>query len=253
MSPGFGRTIHPIHMFTRVRVGRVSEEVVKQVQEAIFSGELKPGNRLPPERELAEQFGLSRMSVRDALRMLESSGLVEIKVGSSGGTFIREPDFDPLRESLSSVLCSKKAHILDLVETRKIVETAIVELAAERATGEDLRAMREAIDRARTALEAGDLNYGPHSVKFHAALTQAAKNHVLTVTARSFRAFFSDVLEKLLPTEDMARRAVADHWELYKAIENQDGQKARQLMSDHLSYFETKVKALGDKLFAKGE
>src|SRR5262245_7819270 len=89
-STPFGQTIC---MFTKVRVGRVSEEVVKQVQEAIFSGELKPGDRLPPERELAEQFGLSRMSVRDALRTLESSGLVKIKVGSSGGAFIREPNF----------------------------------------------------------------------------------------------------------------------------------------------------------------
>ena len=84
-------------MFQRVRVGKVSEEVVKQVQEAIFGGLLEPGDRLPPERELAEQFGLSRMSVRLALHTLESSGLVEIRVGSSGGAFIREPNFDPLR------------------------------------------------------------------------------------------------------------------------------------------------------------
>jgi DNA-binding FadR family transcriptional regulator len=97
-------------MFRRVRVGRVSEEVVKQVQEAIFSGQLGPGDRLPPERELAEQFGLSSMSVRDALQTLESSGLVEIKVGSTGGAFIREPNFDPLRETLSSMLRSKKAN-----------------------------------------------------------------------------------------------------------------------------------------------
>ena len=237
-------------MFTKVRVGRVSEEVVKQVQEAIFSGELKPGDRLPPERELAGQFGLSRMSVRDALRTLESSGLIKIKVGSSGGAFIREPYFDPLRESLSSVLRSKKANILELVETRKIVETAIVELAAARATEDDLSAMREAVEGAKRALEAGDLNYGPYSVKFHAALAQAGKNHVLNLTVRSFRAFFADVLEKLLPTEDMARRAIADHWELYKAIESRDGQKARRLMSEHLEYFENKVKALGDELFA---
>jgi DNA-binding FadR family transcriptional regulator len=237
-------------MFTKVKLGRVSEEVVKQVQEAIFSGQLKPGDRLPSERALAEQFGLSRMSVRDALRTLESSGLIKIKVGSSGGAFIREPNFDPLRESLSSVLRSKKANILELVETRKIVETAIVELAAARATEEDLRAMREAIDAARHALETGDTNYGPHSVKFHAALAQAGKNHVLSLTVRSFRALFSDVLEKLLPTEDMARRGIADHWELYKAIENRDGHRARRLMSEHLEYFEAKVKALGEDLFA---
>lgn len=240
-------------MFQRVRVGRVSEEVVKQVQEAIFSGELEPGDRLPPERELAEQFGLSRMSVRDALRTLESSGLVEIKVGSNGGAFIREPNFDPLRETLSSMLRSKKANILELVETRKIVEIAIVELASQRATEEDLREMREAVEAARQSLKSGDLNYGPHSVQFHTALANAAKNHVLNLTVRSFRAFFSDVLEKLLPTSDMAERAIADHWDLYKAIETHDAERARKLMSEHLVYFETKVKALGDNLFKTHE
>ena len=236
-------------MFQRVRVGRVSEEVVKQVQEAIISGELKPGDRLPPERELAEQFGLSRMSVRDALRTLEASGLVETKVGSNGGTFIREPNFDPLRDTLSSMLRSKKANILELVETRKIVETAIAGLAAQRATKEDLREMREAVEAARQALAAGDPNYGPYSVQFHAALARGAKNHVLNLTVRSFRAFFSNVLERLLPTHDMAERAIADHWELYKAVESRDAVRARELMSQHLAYFEKKVKKLGDDLF----
>jgi len=236
-------------MFQRVRVSRVSEEVVKQVQEAIFSGTLGPGDRLPPERELAEQFGLSRMSVRDALRTLESSGLVEIKVGSNGGAFIREPNFDPLRETLSSMLRSKKANILELAETRKIVETAIAGLAAERASKEDLREMREAVEAARQALAAGDPNYGPHSVRFHAALTNGAKNHVLNLTVRSFRALFADVLEKLLPTADMAERAISDHWELYKAVEGHDAARARELMAQHLAYFEKKVKKLGDNLF----
>src|SRR5438876_11280414 len=112
-------------MFQRVRVSRVSEEVVRQVQEAIFSGTLGPGDRLPPERELAEQFGLSRMSVRDALRTLESNGLVETKVGSNGGAFIRKPNSDPFRETISSMLRSNKSKIMELTETRKVVETSI--------------------------------------------------------------------------------------------------------------------------------
>lgn len=235
-------------MFQRVRVGKVSEEVVKQVQEAIFSGQLEPGDRLPSERDLAEQFGLSRMSVRLALRTLESAGLVEIKVGSSGGAFIRAHNFDPLRATLASMLRSKKASILDLAEARKIVETATAELAAQRATAEDLKALRECVEAARRSFESGDLNYGPHSVNFHAALARAAKNHVLDLTVQSFRASFSDVLEKLLPTQDMAEKALADHWEMYKAIEAHDSARARQLMSEHLAYFEKKVKGLGGSI-----
>ena len=231
-------------MFQRVRVGKVSEEVVKQVQEAIFAGLLEPGDRLPPERELAEQLGLSRMSVRLALHTLESTGLVEIRVGSSGGAFIREPNFDPLRETLASMLRSKKASILDLAEARKIVETATAELAAQRATDDDLQALRGVVEAARRSFESGNLNYGPHSVNFHAALARAAKNHVLDLTVQSFRGLFSDVLEKFLLTRDMAEKALADHWELYQAIAARDGRRARELMSEHLDYFESKVKAL---------
>jgi len=234
-------------MFQRVRVGKVSEFVVEQVQEAIFAGRLEPGDRLPSERDLADQFGLSRMSVRVALRTLESAGLLEIRVGSSGGAFIREPNFDPLRETLASMLRSKKASILDLAEARKIVETATAELAAERATEADLKALREAVQAARRSLEAGNQNYGPHSVSFHAALARAAKNHVLDLTVQSFRGLFADVLEKFLPAADMAEKAVADHWELYKAVESRNKARARQIMLEHLEYFENKVRALGEK------
>jgi len=84
----------------------------------------------------------------------------------------------------------------------------------------------------------------PHSVTFHAALAQAARNHVLEMTVTSFRDLFYDVLEKLLPTQDMATRAVQDHWAIYEAVKNKDGPLARRLMTEHLTYFEKKVQAL---------
>jgi len=129
-------------MFQQVRVSRASEEVVDQIKEAIYSRQLLPGDRLPSERELSEQFGLSRMTIRDALRVLESTGLVEIKVGASGGAYVREPNLEMLSDSLSSFLRLKKTTLLELTEARKIIETATAELAAQRATEEDLKAVR---------------------------------------------------------------------------------------------------------------
>lgn len=231
-------------MFRKVRVSRASEDVVDQIEEAILSGQLPPGDRLPSERELAEQFGLSRMTIRDALRVLESTGFIEIKLGAGGGAFVREPNFAPLSNSLSSMLKFKKATILELAEARKIVETATAELAAQRATDEDLEALRLAVETAREAYETGNSNYTPqHSVDFHAALARAAKNYVLDLTVNSFRTLFYEVLEQLLPTSDMAERAIKDHWAIYKAIEAHDGEQARQLMTEHLRYFEDKVQA----------
>lgn len=201
---------------------------------------------MPAERELAEQFGLSRMTIRDALRVLESTGLVEIRVGAAGGAFVREPNFDQFSNSLTSMLRFKKATILELAEARKVVETATAELAAQRATTEDLEVLRHAVESARQAIESGDPHYMPHSVDFHVALAKAAKNYILNLTVNSFRILFSKVLEQLLPTSDMAERAIKDHWAIYKAVEARDGARARQLMAEHLSYFEEKVRALQD-------
>lgn len=231
-------------MFRKVRVSRASEDVVDQIEQAILSGQLPPGERLPSERDLAEQFGLSRMTIRDALRVLESTGFVEIKLGAGGGAFVREPNFAPLSNSLSSMLKFKKATILELAEARKIIEIATAELAAQRATDDDLEALRLAVETARQAYETGNSNYTPqHSVDFHAALAKAAKNYVLDLTVNSFRTLFYEVLEQLLPTSDMAERAIRDHWAIYKAIKARDGEQARQLMTEHLRYFEDKVQA----------
>jgi GntR family transcriptional repressor for pyruvate dehydrogenase complex len=241
-------------MFRKVRIGRASDEVAEQIEQAILSGQLSPGDRLPSERELAEQFGLSRITVRDALRILESTGFLEIKLGASGGAFVREPSFAPLSNSLSSMLKFKKATILELAEARKIVETATAELAAQRATAEDLEALRLAVETASRAYENGESAYSPqYSVDFHAALARAAKNYVLDLTVNSFRMLFYEVLEQLLSTSDMAQRAISDHWAIYKAIEARDARRARELMIEHLSYFEDKVQTMQDDLPVEGK
>ena len=240
-------------MFQKIQVGRVSEEIVRQIEQAIYSEKLLPGDRLSSERELAEQFGVSRMTVRDALRILESNGLVEIRVGANGGAFIREPNLDPFNSSLNNILKFKKASLLELAEARKIIETATAELAAERANPTDLDTLRDVVIAAKEALRSGDLYYMPHSVNFHSALAKSAKNYILELTVSSFRAQFYNVLAKLLPTRDMAEKAQEDHWGIYKAVNAGNGKLARDLMATHLSYFENKVHGLSSDLLVEDE
>ncbi|NIO70504.1 MAG: FCD domain-containing protein [Anaerolineae bacterium] len=232
-------------MFTPIKLGRASEDVVEQIKQAIFDDQLSAGDRLPPERELAEQFAVSRITIREALRILEANGLIEIRVGAAGGAFVRAPNFEPLSDSLTTMLKLQKTDVLELAEARKVVETAVAELAAQRATPQDLEAMEETLDGAREALATGDHHYTPHSVAFHLALARAAKNQVLLFTVNSFRSLFYEALESL-PPSDMAHRAVADHHQIYEAVKNRDPQKARQLMEEHLSYFEEKVHAMSE-------
>lgn len=228
-------------MFRPVKVGRVSKDIVDQLQSLIFSGKFAPGDRLPAEKELTEHFHVSRISVRDALRVLESQGLIKIRVGAGGGTFVAQPNSEFVTESLTNMLRLHRTSIRDLVEARQIIETNIVALAAERATAEDIAKIQTAIDHARAGRAAADPHFTPHSVEFHVALAEAAKNQVLLFTVNSFRTLFYQVVEKLIPDPAMAERAIDDHQEILTAIQARDAARARELMRAHLAYFQARA------------
>lgn len=231
-------------MFIPVRPARASHDIVLQIKNQIFSGRIPAGHRLPSENELCEQFGVSRTTVRDALRVLESQGLVEIKVGAGGGAFVSEPHHETVSESLSNMLKMNSMNIEELAEARMVIETAIAALAAKRATAKDIAAIEEAIAEARTGKQSGDPHFTPHSVSFHVALAQAAKNPVLLFTVNSFRSLFYETIEKLLPDPDMQGRAIDDHQKILDAIKERKAEKAERIMRAHLGYFKTRAARL---------
>lgn len=232
-------------MFRPVRITRASEAIVQQVKALIFAGRLGPGDPLPSEKHLAQQFGLSRVTVRDALHVLESQGLIAIKVGARGGAFVATPSTQPVSESLANMLRLKRATFPDLSEARILVEPHVASLAAQRATAEDVRAMEQAVTGARGARAAGDPYFIPTSVAFHIALAEAAKNPVLLLTVESFRTLFHEALAALLPADDMAQRAIADHQRILDAVKARDAEGAWRLMHAHLSYFAARVGTAG--------
>jgi DNA-binding FadR family transcriptional regulator len=228
-------------MFKPVRVARASDEVVRQVKARIFEGTLAPGDQLPSEKALEEQFGLSRVTIRDALRVLESHGLIAVKVGARGGAFVAPPSTQPVSDSLVTMLRLQRATLRELIEARMVVETRVAALAAERATPADVAAMEQAVAAARAGRTAGDPYFVPHSVAFHLALAEASRNRVLLSTVTSFRTLFHEALATLLPADDMAERAIADHQRILDAIRARDGTRAQRLMHEHLAYFAKRV------------
>ena len=232
------------HLFRTVRVGRASEDIVHQIKNNIFEGRLGPGDRLPSEKELIEQFGVSRITVRDAMRVLESQGLVEIKVGAGGGAFVSTPGSGPITQVLTDMLRLHGISTSELVEARLVIETSIVTFAAERATPEDIECMRKAIAEARASRAAGEPRFTPHSINFHIALAKAARNQVLFFTVSSFRTPFYETLEKLLPDDRMADRAIDDHQKLLDAITAHDAESGCQVMKEHLAYFQKRTEKL---------
>jgi DNA-binding FadR family transcriptional regulator len=222
-------------------VARASDEIVQQIKSLIFGGRLAPGDQLPSEKELKEQFGLSRITIRDALRVLESEGLIEIRVGARGGAFVARPSAHRVSESLTNLLRMQQITIQELTEARLAVEPSVALLAARRATQDDIGAMERAVAGALAARAAGDPRFMPHSVVFHVALAEAAKNQVLLSTVNSLRGAFHETLAALLPADDMAARAIEDHQQILHAIKARDGERAQKLMREHLAYFARRV------------
>ena len=233
-----------VRLFRAVQVSRASGDIVRQIQATFAEGKLAPGDRLPSEKELSEQFGLSRTTVRDALRVLESQGLVVIKVGAGGGTFVANPSSQPVTQALTNMLLLHGITTAELVEARLAIEISIVNYAAERATPEDLQKMNQAIEHARAGHAAGEVRFTPHSIDFHVALAQAAKSRALLFTVNAFRTPFYETLDRLLPDDEMALRAIKDHQELLDAIVARDASRARQVMRAHILYFQKRTEKL---------
>src|SRR6201995_4998092 len=139
-------------LFSKVSVGRISEIIVEQIRLLMRQGQLRPGARLPPERDLCERFGVSRVTVREALRMLESSGLVEIRVGARGGAFVTAPSSNRVGEGLTDLLTLSVRRAADVTEVRLILEVVIVPLVCERATEQALSDLEKICQRSEEAL-----------------------------------------------------------------------------------------------------
>src|SRR5438132_10086855 len=123
-------------LFAPVSVARASSSIADQIRQAIVTGRLEQGQRLPPERELAEQFGVSRVTVRDALRALEAMGLIEVRVGARGGAFVTVPTGSIVGQTMSDMMMMQAITPADIVEARLVVELGTVTLACVRATDE---------------------------------------------------------------------------------------------------------------------
>src|SRR5581483_4641776 len=151
------------------RKGRVSEEIAAYLKGLILSGELKVGDRLPAERELADHLEVSRNSVREALHKLEVTGLIESRQG--GGTFVREAGLDSIREPISSLLITDSAVITDILDARKMIEPPMAQRAALHATAEQISVMQRVLEDQDKAVFAGQ-STTDHDSAFHHALAE---------------------------------------------------------------------------------
>jgi len=226
--------------FTPIRQARASGEIVSQIERAIFDGELQTGDRLESERELAERFGVSRITVRDALRVLEARGLVHVKVGASGGAFVSDTNVDQVAESISTMIQLRRMTLSGVAEARTVVETATSELAAERADAAAILRIEQTVDKGRSVVR----EQAPHtevSMDFHVAVADAAKNELLAATVAAYRDLLVQTLHDMRDVRS-AKTTQKAHEEILDAIKSHEPEAARKLMLEHLQDFEKRLR-----------
>jgi GntR family transcriptional repressor for pyruvate dehydrogenase complex len=219
-------------LYKIVRSSRLYEQIVQQVEESIVKGSLKPGDQLPPDRELAEEFGVSRTAVREAVKALREKGLVEAYPGR--GTFITDGTSHAIRQSLDRMAkIGQPEGSAFLAEVRAILEPEIAALAAVRASEQELASMREPVavmDEARKDPDA----FIEADLDFHLALAEAAANPLILSLIDSIVALLREQRIGIFRVEGGPERGQYHHKRILEAIERHDPEGARKAMRAHL-------------------
>jgi DNA-binding FadR family transcriptional regulator len=222
---------------------RTTEIILDQIKTLIINGQLRPGDRLLTENELAERFQVSRTSVREALAALSLTGILEIHQG--GGIYVKASPSNAVIEPLSFILLLEQGKLQNILEVRKALEVEAAGLAAERRDEEDLFALKELIEQ----MEA-DLPEARRSeeldLKFHLALATASKNPLLDRLMNTVQEIMGQTLQVtralwLSATEGTTRRLFEDHRNIYEMILKQNSEKARALTYMHLRKVELEL------------
>ena len=195
-----------------------------------MSAALRPGDPLPTERELTQAYGVGRSSVREALRMLESQGLI---VSRGSGVFVVAEFANPFNQSLSLLLSLDESNLHELYEMRKLLEGELAALAAERRTDEDLGRMLTALQEMRDGLDSEE-HYIEADVRFHLAIADATKNRCAVRMMQALRELFHRALGSVYHIPGSAAASLEQHQSILDAIAARSAHDARRRMQEHL-------------------
>jgi GntR family transcriptional repressor for pyruvate dehydrogenase complex len=220
-------------MYKRIQSERLYQQVVQQIEQSIVQGGLKVGERLPPERELGERFGVSRTAVREAVKALREKGLVQSDPGR--GTFITNGTSRAMRNSLHLMVRMGRANASDdLVQVREILEPEIAALAAEHVTPAQLTSMQQAVDEMQTALNDAD-SFVEADLDFHLTLAKATKNEIIPALIDSIIDLLREQRKGIFFTKGGPQRGQFHHRRILKAVKHHNPTAARNAMRAHLA------------------
>ncbi len=214
---------------------KISSQIVRQIRSAIMSGELKPGQALPNEQDLMAQLGVSKHTLREALRALEGLGFISIKRGAGGGPVVSEINWSTARDYFASFLYFQKFKLADISEVRILMEPYIARQATERMTPEALKELQGVHERCIEAFNNNqDIIRNEAEVHFHVLLGKIAGNPILWVTQDFVNNMLADAKHHLKPSKAFAAQVIAAHQRILDAITAGDADTAASAMLDHI-------------------
>ena len=232
--------------FTPVKNRRLYEDIVEQIKKFITGGALKPGDKLPAERDMAERLQVSRVSVREAIRALEMLGFVDIRPGD--GTFVRDTNTDDIIRPLAMFLAVERNSLLDMFELRRIFETSAAALAADRADASEVENLASILAKMKEGFDQQDPEMGEEfDTHFHFAIAEATHNSLLTKLFRTVSAEFakanSAARRQLWSGSAGNGQVIIDqHTDIFEAIKAHDGARASEVMLRHLTFAEQELR-----------
>jgi GntR family transcriptional regulator, transcriptional repressor for pyruvate dehydrogenase complex len=227
--------------FRKTKPSRIFQDVVEQIQNAIISEDLKPGDVLPSEMKMKDMFETSRGTIREALRVLEQKGFIQIKTGVGGGAIVKRVGAEKIAESLNLWVQCQKASLDDLAEFREHVEGSVAALAAERATEKDVQYLKQLLDEVRSlqGKESTDWDdFDKIDVQIHMAIAEIARNPLFKVILRMVHEEILKFFEPLsLKEQKVPKEHYDDFYDLVRAIANHEGKEASSLAQLHVRKF----------------
>ncbi len=233
-------------LFQLIQPTRVSDSAVDQVMNLIADGRLQAGDRLPSERELVKRLGVSRASIREAMRALEAMGVIEVKPGS--GSFVKGGGAGPAGSSWVPWLLSHWQEIMELVELRQALETRAAHLAAVRASDEQIEAIAATLDRMEASIEAGDAEATVTADKaFHEMVAEASGNKLIANVLNVANAVLSETRGAILSLSNRPFKSLAEHRLIWEAIAAREPERAEQAVLHHIAGVVEDLKAIEEE------
>jgi len=237
-------------MFQTAKQTKVFQDVVEQIQEAIFDGRLETGQTLPAERELKTMFNISRGTLREALRVLEQKGLIEIKLGVGGGSIVKAVDTEQVSESLGLLIRSQKVSLNHLAQFREDVEGIIAAHAAQWHGQEDIKKLKQLLAKALQCVERGRSRRNAFidiDKQIHMAIAEITGNPIYISVLHSIHENIHRYYDRFL---SMAQPELEENYrdlcEIVAAIENSRADRARELAQQHVKRFNRYMKKRED-------